>query len=81
MQHLAMFLGLMPGINTGVVDRTGLTGGYDIDLEFTGGMFSARTPRRCPPKSSIRRCPPFRGLFASSLGYDSRACVRRSRCW
>lgn len=36
MPELAMFLGVFPAVNATVIDKTGLTGGYDVTLRFRG---------------------------------------------
>jgi len=68
MQDLAMFLGLMPSINTGVVDRTGLTGRYDIDLEFAAEMVLSPNSAPLPTGIVDTELPTLAGALRQQFG-------------
>jgi uncharacterized protein (TIGR03435 family) len=68
MRDIAMFMGLIVSINTGVVDHTGLDGRYDINLTFAGDMDVTATAAPVPREVTPTDVLPILGAVRQQLG-------------
>jgi uncharacterized protein (TIGR03435 family) len=68
-RDIAMFFGLIASVNMAVVDRTGLTGRYDVSLQFAGDIVlaagAAPVPREVSTSSEVL---PLRAAIRQQLG-------------
>ncbi len=51
MSYLAWSLSRLPDVGRVVVDKTGLTGGYDFELQFTPELSAPKPPDGAPTDS------------------------------
>ena len=73
MKDIAMFLGLIVSINRGVVDRTGIEGRFDIEMQFAGDMQLSPTSRPLPREVGAGDLPTLDLALRQQLGLRLRS--------
>ena len=68
LRDIAMFFGLIASVNMGVVDRTGLTGRYDIELTFAGDVILSAGAAPVPREVGTADAAPLRAAIRQQLG-------------
>ena len=67
-RDIAMFFGLIASVNMAVVDRTGLTGRYDVTLQFAGDIVLAAGAAPVPREVTSSEVLPLRAAVRQQLG-------------
>lgn len=67
-RDIAMFFGLIASVNMAVVDRTGLTGRYDVRLQFAGDVVLAAGAAPVPREVTSSEVLPLRAAIRQQLG-------------
>ena len=68
MRDIAMFFGLIASVNMGVVDRTGVTGRFDVDLRFAGDVILSPNAAPVPSEVGSTDVPTLPGAIRQQLG-------------